>query len=91
MNIEALNNDIKMFNKKIWLSEDNRNLLNLVKEWRIKLAPATIYVLDQDGFNYLEIISLAECAGKVIHKLPTGDVDFLNLIQRGSICVQLPF
>jgi len=82
MNIEALNNDIKMFNKKIWLSEDNRNLLNLVKEGRIKLAPATIYVLDQDGFNYLEIISLAECAGKVIHKLPTGDVDFLNLIQE---------
>lgn len=82
MNIELLNRDLASYSEKVWLSEDNKNLLNLVKDRRIKLAPATIYVLDQDGFNYLEIISLAECAGKVIHKLPTGDIDFLNFIQE---------
>lgn len=82
MNIEALNNDIKVYDKKNWLSEDNRSLLNLVKDGRMKLIPATIYALDQDRFNYLEIINLSECAGKVIHKLPSGDVDFLNMIQE---------
>lgn len=82
MNIEALNNDIKTFDKKFWMSEDNRNLLGLLKDGRMKLIPATIYALDQDGFNYLEIISLSECAGKVIHKLPLGDLDFLNMMQE---------
>lgn len=82
MNIEALNNDIRTYDKKNWLSEDNRSLLGLVKDGRMKLAPATIHVLDQDGLNYLEIINLAECAGKIIHKLPSGDIDFLNMIQE---------
>lgn len=82
MNIEMLNEDIKKYKRNFWKSEDNLQLLNLIEDNRLKIAPITIYNLDQDGWNYLEIISLSECAGKLICKLPTADIDFLNLMQE---------
>lgn len=82
MKLEQLEKDCKIFESKIWQNIDNKSLLNLVRELRLNLCPATVYKLDSDGWNHLEIISLAQIAGKVIYKLPTADCEFLNLMQE---------
>jgi len=82
MKLEQLMNDYKTFEAKIWKNSDNKDLLHLVGALRLNLCPATVYKLDSDGWNHLEIISLAQIAGKVIYKLPTADCEFLNLMQE---------
>ena len=76
-----LSSDIKTFKATVWNNKDNRDLLNLVQDKRLNIAPCTVYRLDQLGFNKLEIISLSACIGKIIHKLPTADLDLLDLLQ----------
>ena len=79
--IDQLNRDLITFSNKNWLSEDNKNLLNLVKDHRLNMAPCTVYGWDKMGLNYLEIINLAGLIGKKIHGLPSADIDFLNLLE----------
>jgi hypothetical protein len=78
LNIESLKRDAKTFGGRPWLSDDNKRLLNLVIDQRLNLAPCTVKKFDSLGFNHFEIISLAQMAGKVIHKLSTSDIDMLN-------------
>lgn len=82
MKLEQLMNDCKTFEAKIWKNSDNKDLLHLVRDLRLNLCPATVYKLDSDDWNHLEIISLAQIAGKVIYKLPAADCDFLDLMQE---------
>lgn len=82
MKLEQLMNDCKTFEAKIWKDSDNKDLLHLVRDLRLNLCPATVYKLDSDGWNHLEIISLAQIAGKVIYKLPAADCEFLDLMQE---------
>jgi len=82
MKLEQLMNDCKTFEDKVWRNSDNKDLLRLSGEQRLNLCPATVYKLDSDGWNHLEIISLAQIAGKNISKLPAADCDFLNLMQE---------
>lgn len=69
------------FEAKQWRQASNRNLLEKIKSRQLNIEPATLFSLDQRGFNKLEIINLAPLVGKTIDKLPTADVDFLNLMQ----------
>jgi len=78
INLTSLNKDITTFESKIWLSGDNKRLLNLVRDQRLNLAPCTVKKFDSLGFNHLEIIALSQMAGKTIHKLPSSDIDMLN-------------
>lgn len=82
MKLEQLMNDCKTFEAKIWKDSDNKDLLHLVRDLRLNLCPATVYKLDSDDWNHLEIISLAQIAGKVIYKLPAADCEFLDLMQE---------
>lgn len=81
LGIDQLNQNIETFSNASWLSVDNKNLLNLVKEQRLNIAPSTLRKLDSLGLNNLEIISLAGLIGKRIDTLPTADIDFLNYLQ----------
>ena len=78
----VLEKDIKTFSGKIWNSQDNKDLLNLVKEQRLNIAPCTVYGLDRLGLNYLEILSFSNVIGKKIHGLPSADIDFLNDLEE---------
>lgn len=79
INIESLNRDVLTFSNKLWYNEGNKNLLNLVKDLRLNIAPCTLWKLDQFGFNHLEIISISAMIGKIIHKLTTCEIDQLNI------------
>lgn len=79
--IEQLNKAIEVFSSKVWRSEDNKNLMNLIKDHRLNLAPCTLYGLDKLGLNHLEILTFSNFAGKKIHGLPSADIDFLNELE----------
>ena len=79
--IEQLNKAIDVFSAKMWQSEDNRNLMQLIKEHRLNLAPCSLYGLDKLGLNHLEILTFSNFAGKKIHGLPSADIDFLNELE----------
>lgn len=79
--IEQLNKAIDIFSAKLWHSEDNKNLLNLIKDHRLNLAPCSLYGLDKLGLNHLEIVTFSSFAGKKIHGLPSADIDFLNELE----------
>ena len=78
LDIESLKRDAQTFKSRDWLSDDNKRLLNLVIDQRLNLAPCTVKKFDSIGFNHLEIIAMSQMAGKVIHKLPTSDIEMLN-------------
>jgi hypothetical protein len=70
-----------------WHSEDNKNLLFLIEEKRLKLAPATLKKLDSFKFNYIEIINLSALVLKNIMLLQSSDIDFLNYLEKKyNIC-----
>jgi hypothetical protein len=73
---------LDLFESRQWNNQENKNLLELIKDKRLKMAPCTLKNLDSIGFNHLEIIELDSCIGKVIHKLTTSQVDFLNIMQE---------
>ena len=79
--IDQLNRDLITFSNKNWLSSDNKNLLNLIKDHRLNLAPCSLYGLDKLGLNHLEILTFSNFAGKKIHGLPSADIDFLNELE----------
>lgn len=79
---ESLLNAIKAFDCKVWYSPENKALLNLVKDGRLKVEPATIKSLDKAGLNHLEIISVCLCIGQSLSKLPAADIDLLNAIEQ---------
>lgn len=79
--IEQLNKAIDVFYTKLWQSEDNKNLMQLIKEHRLNLAPCSLYGLDKLGLNHLEILTFSNFAGKKIHGLPSADIDFLNELE----------
>lgn len=78
---EQLNKALEVFSSKVWRSEDNKNLMNLIKDHRLNLAPCTLYGLDKLGLNHLEILTFSNFAGKKIHGLPSADIDFLNELE----------
>jgi hypothetical protein len=73
---------IKIFECKVWYNPDNKNLLNLIKDGRLNVEPACIKSLDKVGLNHLEIISVVLCIGHPLDKLPTADLDMLNLLEQ---------
>jgi hypothetical protein len=73
---------INLYKTREWKVQKNKNLLELIKDKRLKMHAVTLHSLDQIGFNNLEIIELDSCIGKVIHKLTTSQVDFLNIMQE---------
>lgn len=79
--IDQLNKVIEVFSSKMWQSEDNKNLMKLIKDHRLNLAPCSLYGLDKLGLNNLEILSFSQFAGKKIHGLPSADIDFLNELE----------
>lgn len=82
INLEALNRDIRTFKDRQWQSEDNKNLLRIVADLRLNLAPCTVWMLDKHGFNNLEILSFSNMVGKVIHKLTLCECDQLNQLEE---------
>lgn len=78
INLEALHRDISTFKGRQWQSERNKNLLRMVADLRLNLAPCTVWTLDKHGFNHLEILSFSHMVGKVIHKLTPCECDQLN-------------
>lgn len=78
---EQLNKAVEIFSARLWKSEDNKNLMQLIKEHRLNLAPCTLYGLDRLGLNHLEILTFSNFAGKKIHSLPGADIDFLNELE----------
>ena len=83
--VSVLAQHIETFKGKVWQNQKNANLLDSIfkdGEVCLNLAPATIHCLDKRGLNHLEIISLAQCVGKTVHKLPIADVDFMNALQE---------
>lgn len=79
--IEQLNKAVEIFSARLWKSEDNKNLMQLIKEHRLNLAPCTLYGLDKLGLNHLEVLTFSNFAGKKIHGLPSADIDFLNELE----------
>ena len=79
--IDQLNKAIEVFSSKVWRSEDNKNLMNLIKDHRLNLAPCSLYGLDKLGLNHLEVLTFSNFAGKKIHGLPSADIDFLNELE----------
>lgn len=78
----SLLNAIKAFECKVWYNPENRALLNLIKAGSLNVEPACVKSLDKVGLNHLEIISVVLCIGQPLHKLPTADLDMLNLIEQ---------
>lgn len=85
--LDKIKADCKTFSDRQWKLEDNKNLLRLVIEGRLNIAPSTVYKLDQLGLNHLEIVEFNGNIGKQIHKLTTAFCDFLNLIEAAKGCV----
>lgn len=75
------------FAARVWNSEANKNLLNIVSADRLNIEPACLYGLDQLGLNELEIITITGCIGKRLIDLPPADIDFLNIAQEKYKCV----
>ena len=87
LGLPMLQDNIKRFDSKDWKLEENKRLLNLIKDQRINIEPCTLYGFDRMGLNHLEIINLSQCIGKKIHTLPASDCDFLNYIEtKFNIC-----
>lgn len=78
INTQSLAQDIITFSKRNWVSDNNKHLLRLVGEQRLNLAPCTVFTLDKQGFNHLEILSFSHMVGKVVHRLTTCECEQLN-------------
>ena len=78
LNTQSLAQDIVIFSKRNWVSDNNKDLLRLVGEQRLNLAPCTVFKLDKHGFNYLQIMEFSNMVGKVIHKLTSYECEQLN-------------
>ena len=79
---QQLKETIERVKAKFWHSEENKQLLNLIADGRLKIEPTTIRSLDGTGFNHLEIISICQMIGKPYNKLPTADLDLLEMFEE---------
>lgn len=82
INTQSLAQDIITFSKRNWVSDNNKHLLRLVGEQRLNLAPCTVFTLDKQGFNHLEILSFSNMVGKVIYKLTPCECYQLNVWEQ---------
>lgn len=73
---------INRFKDRVWRSNDNKNLLNIVSRERLNIEPANIYTLDQLGLNHLEILNLNCCVGKKFTNMSPSDIDQLNYLEN---------
>lgn len=69
---------------KPWNNLSNKELCYCVSkdQDRFQLTPSAIHNLDKVGMNELEILNLDSCLGKKICKLPTADIDMLNMLEE---------